>query len=188
MSAQPAPNPASQRIATLRLRVAVAAADPATARRLADLIAASGHDLVTAAEPVDAIVTDGSVIAAAGVAVVAVGGGEGDVAGVLPGDVGPLQLDAALRAVAAGLVVRPQSTPQPGFAALPDETVPALTPREIEVLTALADGLGNKAVARRLGISPHTVKFHIELLFRKLGAATRAEAVATGLRRQIVEF
>ena len=180
-------------LATLRLRVAVAAADPATARRLADLIAASGHDLVTAAEPADAIVTDGFLIAAVAIAavaiaVVAVGGGEGDAAGVLPGDAGPVQLDAALRAVAAGLVVRPQSAPQPGFAALPDETVPALTPREIEVLTALADGLGNKAVARRLGISPHTVKFHIESLFRKLGAATRAEAVATGLRRQIVEF
>ncbi len=56
------------------------------------------------------------------------------------------------------------------------------------MLTALADGLANKSVARRLGISPHTVKFHIESLFRKLGAATRAEAVAKGLRRQIVEF
>ena len=43
-------------------------------------------------------------------------------------------------------------------------------------------------VRRRLGISPHTVKFHIESVFRKLGAATRAEAVAKGLRRQIVEF
>jgi DNA-binding NarL/FixJ family response regulator len=71
---------------------------------------------------------------------------------------------------------------------LPEEPSPALTPREIEVLTALADGLGNKAVARRLGISPHTVKFHIESLFRKLGAGCRAEAVAKGLRHQIVEF
>jgi len=71
---------------------------------------------------------------------------------------------------------------------LTEETMPALTPREVEVLTALADGLGNKAAARRLGISPHTVKFHIEALFRKLGARTRAEAVAKGLRRQIVEL
>ncbi len=63
-----------------------------------------------------------------------------------------------------------------------------LTPREVEVLAALAEGLGTKAVARRLAISPHTVKFHIEGLFRKLDAATRAEAVAKGLRRQIVEF
>jgi two-component system, NarL family, nitrate/nitrite response regulator NarL len=71
---------------------------------------------------------------------------------------------------------------------LADETGPTLTAREVEVLNAIADGLGNKAVARRLGISPHTVKFHIETLFRKLGARTRAEAVAKGLRRQIVEF
>ncbi|MGC2522307.1 MAG: helix-turn-helix transcriptional regulator, partial [Stellaceae bacterium] len=84
--------------------------------------------------------------------------------------------------------VRPLALPQPGFAPMPDEAFPALTPREIEVLAALAGGLGNKGVARRLGISPHTVKFHIEALFRKLGAATRAEAVAKGLRRQIVEF
>lgn len=179
---------ASADIATLRLRVAVAAYDPAAARHLAELIVASGHDPVAASEPVDAIVTDGSMMAATGVPVVAVGAEESDAAGLLPGDAGPVQLDAALRAVAAGLVVRPPLPPQPGFAALPDEQMPVLTPREIEVLTGLADGLGNKAVARRLGISPHTVKFHIESLFRKLGAATRAEAVATGLRRQIVEF
>jgi two-component system, NarL family, nitrate/nitrite response regulator NarL len=180
--------PASADIATLRLRVAVAAADPDAARRLANLIAASGHDTVAATAPADAIVTDGSLMGATGAPVVALGEGEGDVAGWLPGDAGPVQLDAALRAVAAGLLVRPLAMRQPCFAALPDEPMPALTPREIEVLTALVDGLGNKAVARRLGISPHTVKFHIESLFRKLGAATRAEAVATGLRRQIVEF
>ena len=63
-----------------------------------------------------------------------------------------------------------------------------LTPREIEVLAALGKGLSNKAAARRLGISPHTVKFHIESLFRKLGAGSRAEAVAKGLKRQIVEL
>ena len=63
-----------------------------------------------------------------------------------------------------------------------------LTPREIQVLAALSDGLSNKALARRLGISPHTVKFHIESLFKKLGVASRAEAVAKGLKRQIVEI
>ena len=92
-----------------------------------------------------------------------------------------------MRAVAAGLVRVPMPS-QPGFAALPDDPVPALTPREVEVLAALARGLGNKAVARRLGISPHNVKLHIESLFRKLGAVTRAEAVAKGLRHQIIEF
>jgi DNA-binding CsgD family transcriptional regulator len=56
------------------------------------------------------------------------------------------------------------------------------------VLGALGNGMSNKEVARLLGISPHTVKFHIESLFRKLGAASRAEAVAKGMRQQIVEF
>jgi DNA-binding CsgD family transcriptional regulator len=71
---------------------------------------------------------------------------------------------------------------------LPEEPPVLLTPREIEVLGALGNGMTNKEVARLLGISPHTVKFHIESLFRKLGAASRAEAVAKGMRQQIVEF
>lgn len=169
----------------LRLRVAVAAIDPAMVRRLADRVAESGHTPVPAGEPADARVSDG-LTAAGGVPVVAIGVEDGDFAGVLPNDAGPAQLDAALRAVAAGLIVRRAA--RPGFAALPEEPAAALTPREVEVLAALAEGLGNKAVARRLGISPHTVKFHIESVFRKLGAGTRAEAVAKGLRRQIVEF
>lgn len=171
----------------LQLRVAVSAIDPATARRLADRIAESGHTPVAASEPADVVLSDGSA-SAAGIPVVALGLTDGDFAGVLPDDVGPVQLDAALRAVAARLVVRLPAAPRPGFAALPEEPAAALTPREVEVLAALAEGLGNKAVARRLGISPHTVKFHIESVFRKLGAGTRAEAVAKGLRRQIVEF
>ncbi len=64
---------------------------------------------------------------------------------------------------------------------------PLLTPREVDVLSAMADGLSNKEMARRLGISPHTVKFHAESLFRKLGVNTRAEAVAFGMRRRLLE-
>jgi DNA-binding NarL/FixJ family response regulator len=64
-----------------------------------------------------------------------------------------------------------------------------LTPRELEVLAAIGAGLANKEIARQLGISLHTVKFHIESLFRKLGARSRAEAVAKGLeRREIVNL
>jgi DNA-binding CsgD family transcriptional regulator len=172
----------------LRLRVVVIADNPATERRLAELIAWSGHQPVGASEPADAVLTNRAEIGTSDLPTVAIGVEEGDFGGLLPNDTGPAQLDAALRAAAAGLIVRPPSPPQPGFAPLPEAPSPVLTPREIVVLTALADGLGNKAVARRLGISPHTVKFHIESLFRKLGAATRAEAVAKGLRRQIVEF
>jgi DNA-binding NarL/FixJ family response regulator len=58
-----------------------------------------------------------------------------------------------------------------------------LTNREREILALLADGLANKQIAARLGISKNTVKTHLELMFDKLGVSSRAEAVATGVRR-----
>jgi len=64
---------------------------------------------------------------------------------------------------------------------------PLLTPREAEVLTLVGQGMSNKEVARALGISVHTVKFHLEALFAKLDATSRAEAVAKGLRDGIIE-
>jgi DNA-binding NarL/FixJ family response regulator len=62
-------------------------------------------------------------------------------------------------------------------------TPTVLSNREREILALLADGLVNKQIAARLGISPNTVKTHLELLFEKLGVTTRAEAVATGVKR-----
>jgi DNA-binding NarL/FixJ family response regulator len=67
-----------------------------------------------------------------------------------------------------------------------DELVEALTQRETEVLTLLADGLPNKAIARRLEISDETVKFHLGSIFGKLGASNRTDAVRQALRRGIV--
>lgn len=61
-----------------------------------------------------------------------------------------------------------------------------LSRRENEILALLADGLVNKQIAARLGISTNTVKTHLELLFEKLGVTTRAEAVATGVRRGLL--
>lgn len=58
----------------------------------------------------------------------------------------------------------------------------ALTNREREILALLADGLGNKQIAARLGISANTVKTHLELLFEKLAVSSRAEAVAAGVK------
>jgi two-component system nitrate/nitrite response regulator NarL len=63
---------------------------------------------------------------------------------------------------------------------------PGLTPREMEVLGLLADGLANKEIAARLGISAHTAKFHVESLLRKLDAANRAEAVREGISRGLI--
>jgi DNA-binding NarL/FixJ family response regulator len=61
-----------------------------------------------------------------------------------------------------------------------------LSRREQEILALLADGLVNKQIAARLGISTNTVKTHLELLFEKLGVATRAEAVAMGVKRGLL--
>ena len=62
----------------------------------------------------------------------------------------------------------------------------ALTNREREILALLADGMGNKQIAARLGISTNTVKTHLELLFERLGVSSRAEAVAVGVRRGLL--
>jgi DNA-binding CsgD family transcriptional regulator len=74
------------------------------------------------------------------------------------------------------------------FRALGEDEAPLLTPREVEVLAAIGDGCSNKEVARRLGISQHTVKFHLESLFRKLGAASRAAAVHKGLKQRLISL
>lgn len=63
---------------------------------------------------------------------------------------------------------------------------PLLTNRERQVLGLVADGLGNKQIAARLGISTNTVKTHLELLFDKLGVSSRTEAVATAARRGLL--
>jgi len=61
-----------------------------------------------------------------------------------------------------------------------------LTPREIEVLGLLADGASNKIIAHKLGISDHTVKFHVASILSKLNAGTRTEAVTLGIRMGLV--
>jgi NarL family two-component system response regulator YdfI len=111
---------------------------------------------------------------------------------VLPRDISPEQLQAALRAVSAGLVVAHPS----GIgvvAAIPASAASDVSPlaepltrREREVLQMLAGGWANKEIAARLSISDHTAKFHVASILGKLGAATRAEAVAIGIRRGLV--
>ena len=68
-----------------------------------------------------------------------------------------------------------------------DGDVP-LTPRELEVLTLLAEGLSNKAIARRLGISVHTAKFHVGTLIDKFDAVGRTDAVAQAARRGVIHL
>ncbi len=66
--------------------------------------------------------------------------------------------------------------------------VEALTARELEVMNGLADGLSNKAIAARLGISDETVKFHLSAIFGKLQATNRTDAVRQALKRGMVEL
>jgi DNA-binding NarL/FixJ family response regulator len=99
------------------------------------------------------------------------------------------ELLAAIEGVALGLLVVDGSARESlaGTAvASPDSQFEPLTPRENDVLALLARGLTNKRIAARLNVSEHTVKFHVGSVLSKLGAATRAEAVALGARRGYV--
>ena len=68
----------------------------------------------------------------------------------------------------------------------PLEPLEPLTPREREVLELLGEGLSNRQIAERLGISEHTAKFHVASVAGKLGAASRTEAVSRGVRRGLI--
>jgi DNA-binding NarL/FixJ family response regulator len=106
--------------------------------------------------------------------------------GVVSADASSEQLIHAIRAIAAGLTVFDGALVTRDTVENP--SVEALTPRETEVLTLLADGLGNKEIAHRLDISEHTIKFHIRSILGKLGASSRTEAVSLGLRSGLIEL
>ncbi len=101
--------------------------------------------------------------------------------GILSRDIGGERLLDALAALTQGLaVLEPRFLqPPPGDE---DERLEPLTPRERDVLELLAQGLTNKGIANRLGVSDHTVKFHLNAVLGKLGATTRTEAVTKALR------
>ena len=112
---------------------------------------------------------------------------------VLPRHASSEEIVAAIEAVAAGLVVlHPEAMPSLRSASLARRGAVAavadqrLTAREIEILGLIAEGLGNKAIAARLRISDHTVKFHIASIFAKLSAGSRTEAVTIGVRQGLI--
>jgi DNA-binding NarL/FixJ family response regulator len=117
----------------------------------------------------------------------------GGATAILPRDAMPGEIVASIEAAAAGLyVLSPailgrllagRKPPRQATSGVPFET---LTLREIEVLTMLADGLGNKEIARQLDISDNTVKFHVSSIFGKLGATNRTEAVMSGMRHGFI--
>jgi DNA-binding NarL/FixJ family response regulator len=170
------------------LRIAVIAPDPVRRAGLVAIVTGVGHEIVDTVDRADVVLADAVDVEARDAAVVSLGSADLGQAGILPRDPWPAQIDAALRAAAAGLIVRGAMPAQPAFGTYPSDDVPLLTPREIEVLTAIGDGLSNKEVALRLGISPHTVKFHVEALFDKLDVTSRAEAVHKGLKRGLIDL
>jgi len=103
------------------------------------------------------------------------------------------EIASAIVAVSHGLFVYdpaflPSGTPEsvPAFAPEMTAAAESLTEREREVLELVARGLPNKAIAHELGISEHTVKFHVSTILGKLGAAGRTEAVTLAVRRGLL--
>ena len=99
--------------------------------------------------------------------------------GVLPTEASADELIAAIHALAQGLIV---GTPTLLFESNEPVERGPLTERESEVLVLLSKGLANKQIAVSLGISEHTVKFHVSSIYTKLNVTNRTEAVREGLR------
>ena len=109
---------------------------------------------------------------------------------VLPRDASPAAVLAAVEAASSGMAVLDPHELETLLAASVPSPAPAepsvLTPRELEVLAMMAEGAANKNIAWKLGISEHTVKFHVASILGKLHAGTRAEAVAIGMRKGLI--
>ncbi len=115
------------------------------------------------------------------------------VVGVLPAGAIASEIIATVEAATIGLVtLHPDllplllTTPATPVPSPPAATASPLSTREIEVLTLLSEGVGNKAIARQLHISEHTVKFHIASIFSKLGVSSRTEAVTLGIKQGLI--
>ena len=117
---------------------------------------------------------------------------------ILPRAAGRDEIVAAIRAVANGTAVLPRAilaglidgavdeAPDLNGASDAGAAGARLTPRELEVLAAMADGASNKAIARRLDISFHTAKFHVAAILAKLDADSRTEAVTRAAQLGLV--
>jgi two-component system, NarL family, nitrate/nitrite response regulator NarL len=186
------------------IRVAIRVADRALRERTARTLQMAGEFTSGDAAEADVTIADrsgdfaGPVIALAPRAAAATW--RCDVRAVLPPDVDAALLGAVIMVIAAGMSVAPphSSSELAGgrtgkwaealerAGAEEEESAVMLTPREREVLTLLAAGASNKAIARTLGVSVHTAKFHVASLTEKLGAGGRLEAVAIAIRTGLI--
>lgn len=111
---------------------------------------------------------------------------------ILNRDAGPEEIVSAVKAAHCGLVALSAEISHKMAERFPapspknDLPIEELTARELEVLVMLAEGLGNGQIADRLGVSDHTIKFHISSILDKLGASTRTEAVTMALRMGLI--
>ena len=138
-------------------------------------------ELVGELPPVVALVADGEAAAQVWAA---------EVRGLLAREANAETIAAALLAIGQGLLVIDPAfawlLAKGGAARAVENPVEPLTPRELDVLHGLAEGLANKEIARRLGISEHTVKFHLNALMGKLGAQSRTDAVVRAMRAGVI--
>ena len=108
----------------------------------------------------------------------------GNVFAVLPTSSEDALIAAALRLAAAGYRIAPAVSSPPAGAA--SGTGIVLTQREKQVVALLTEGASNKLIARRLGISVHTAKFHVAAILQKLGAVNRTDAIAIAMREGLI--
>jgi DNA-binding NarL/FixJ family response regulator len=182
------------------IRVLIVASSEAESAELAELMAEDERIEVVSTDP-DVVLAaglpiglaasfDAPIVVLTGEALPAEGYGH-SVRAHLPLDATASEVLAAVAAVGQGLVVLTQTQAErllPARSGRDDlpRLIEALTPREVEVLRLLADGLVNKEIADRLGISEHTAKFHVASILGKLQASSRTEAVAQGMRRGLI--
>jgi two-component system, NarL family, response regulator YdfI len=189
------------------ISVAISAASPAVRSRLETLAKRSGarvtaeserHEVlllaVDASTPLPNSVTALSLLSPAAAFVCILWSGDAPapgaitrwlragIAGVLSPRIDSSRFRAALRAIHAGLQVIDPAWLKEEARFSSSHSAEDLSDREQQVLRMMADGLGNKEIASRLGISTHTVKFHISSILGKLGASSRTEAVSIGIR------
>lgn len=110
-------------------------------------------------------------------------------AAVLPADVSPAELHAAMHAAAQGMLVLPYRAGREAMAApsSSDETIEQpLTLRELEVLERVSRGLPSKMIAQQLEVAESTIKFHLSSIYAKLGVASRTEAVSKAARMGLI--
>lgn len=192
------------------LRVAIDSPDPLVAASLAAFLAEPGAgkiELTTLSDPQASLLWDAGasragtrerlallpaqrqalvLIADAGDAHAALAAGA---RGVLLRQLDRERLLAALHAMQHGLSVLDADIAArllPAVAQLPEQGRGALTPRELEVLQWVADGLSNRRIGSRLGVSEHTIKFHVNAILEKLGADSRTQAVVIAVRRGLL--